>query len=250
MTSFSTAAVVVVVPAHNEEDRIGACVEALGRAAAHPRLDAVATRLVVVIDACDDATAWRAAGALASLGPRDPRLTTSVVTVSVRNVGLARAFGAAHAFRELGPIDEETVWLATTDADSVVPEDWLAHHLDLRHDGAEGCAGMVVVDSWREHQPATREVFERRYWPRGRLDFEHSHVHGTNLGVSMAAYLEAGGFPGVVTGEDHALWRALAGANRRLVATPIAPVMTSGRRKGRSPAGFADLLANLLSVPA
>jgi glycosyltransferase involved in cell wall biosynthesis len=247
--SFSTAAVVVVVPAHNEEERIGACVEALGRAAAHPRLDAVAIRLVVVADACDDATAWRAAGALTLVGPHLD-LTTSVVTVSVRNVGLARAFGAAHAFRLLGPVDQETVWLATTDADSVVPEDWLAHHLDLRQHGAEGCAGMVVVDSWRDHQPATQEVFERRYWPRGRLDFEHSHVHGTNLGVSMAAYLEAGGFPGVVTGEDHALWRALAGANRRLVATPIAPVTTSGRRQGRSPAGFADLLASLLSLPA
>jgi len=246
--SFSTSAVVVVVPAHNEEERIEACVEGLGRAVAHPRLCAVATRLVVVLDACDDATATRAAAALTSLGPRHRRHTTSVVTVSVRNVGRARAFGAAHAFRLLGPIDRETVWLATTDADSVVPDDWLAHHLDLRQHGAEGCAGMVVVDSWRDHQPVVREVFERRYWPRGRFDFEHSHVHGTNLGVSMAAYLEAGGFPGVVTGEDHALWRALAVANRRLVATPIAPVTTSGRRHGRSPAGFADLLAGLDSV--
>jgi cellulose synthase/poly-beta-1,6-N-acetylglucosamine synthase-like glycosyltransferase len=244
-----TEVVAVVVPAHNEQDHIGACVHAIRRAAAHPELSGVAVHLVVVLDDCQDATALRAEEALGAqpgaLAARAGALTATLVPVSVRNVGLARALGVTHVFFRLGTIDPEAVWLATTDADSVVPANWLAHHLELRRQGADGCAGTVEVDSWDEHPQSARERFEALYRPDGQLGFGHPHVHGTNLGVSMAAYLDVGGFPPLVTAEDHALWQALAAAGRRLVATPTAPVTTSGRRHGRSPAGFADTLVRL-----
>ena len=202
---------------------------------------------MVVLDDCRDATGLRAAASLAGPGIS---LAATIVSVSVRNVGLARALGAAQAFFTIGAIDPETVWLATTDADSVVPDDWLAHHLELRRGGADGCAGTIVVDSWHDHPASTQHAFEAQYRPGGQLGFGHPHVHGTNLGVSMAAYLDAGGFSPLATGEDHALWRALLGAGRRVVATPAAPVTTSGRRRGRSPAGFAGTLVRLGSMPA
>jgi glycosyltransferase involved in cell wall biosynthesis len=235
-------AVAVVLPAHNEEDRIGACIGAIRRAVAHPDLYRIPVHLVVVLDDCRDRTGWRAAGALIDpAGPGDA-LAATISAIAVRNVGVARAFGAAQAFLGCGGLDPEAVWLATTDADSVAPADWLAHQLELRNLGADGVAGTVVVDSWEEHSPSTARAFDAHYRPGGRLDFGHPHVHGTNLGVSMAAYLDAGGFSPLATGEDQALWRALAGAGRRLVATPAIPVTTSGRRHGRSPAGFADTL--------
>jgi glycosyltransferase involved in cell wall biosynthesis len=244
-----TGAVVVVVPAHNEEDLIGACLDGIGRAAEHPDLAGVAVHLVVVLDDCRDATAARAAEAAARPAEGAPRpgalRATSLVAVSVRNVGRARALGATHAFLALGLVDPEEVWLASTDADSVVPPDWLAHHLALRRGGADACAGTVVVESWRDHPATAQPAFDAHYQPDGLLAFGHPHVHGTNLGVSMAAYLAAGGFSPLVSGEDHALWLALAGTGRRLVATPLAPVTTSGRRHGRSPAGFAATLRRL-----
>jgi glycosyltransferase involved in cell wall biosynthesis len=238
----STDQVAVVVPAHNEEDRIGSCIAAIAAAAGHPDLATIAVHLVVVLDDCRDQTAARAAAALA--GPDLP-LTATLAAVSVRNVGRARAIGAAQAFLSLVPADPEALWLATTDADSVVPRQWLAHQLELRAAGADGCAGTVVVDSWHEHPPATERSFDSLYRRHGALDFGHPHVHGTNLGVSMAAYLAAGGFSPLVSGEDHALWNALRREGRRLVATPLAPVTTSGRRHGRSPAGFAGTLRRL-----
>jgi len=241
-----TRMMAVVVPAHNEQDLIGACVSGIRRAAAHPALSGVGVHLVLVLDDCCDATGERAAAALAAPGSV---LTATIVSVSVRNVGRARARGADQVRVIAGAIDAEEVWLATTDADSVVPVDWLAHHLELRQRGVEGCAGTVVVDSWREHEGSTQGAFDAVYRPGGRLSFGHPHVHGTNLGVSMAAYLHAGGFSPLATGEDHALWRALVAAGRRLVATPEAPVTTSGRRHGRSPAGFAGTLGRLGSLP-
>ncbi len=258
--------IVAVVPAHNEQDGIAVCLAGLLTAAAHCQLAGVRVKLVVVLDACDDLTRRRAAEALATLAPIDRvggtpatsgsrirtvgNVTGRLITVAVRNVGRARALGAAAGLDALAAVNPEGIWLATTDADSVVPPNWLAHQLQLRRAGADGCAGMVVVDSWLGHPPGTRAAYEQRYWPRGRMDFAHRHVHGTNLGVSMAAYLDAGGFPAIATGEDHALWEALRAADRRLVATPLAAVTTSGRRHGRSPAGFAEHLTSLDCSPA
>ncbi len=239
--------VAVVVPAHDEQDLIGACVTGIRRAVAHPALSGIRVRLVLVLDDCRDATGLRAAVALGAPGRA---LDATMVSISVQNVGRARAVGVEQACAISGAVDPEEVWLATTDADSVVPADWLAHHLDLRRRGADACAGTVVVDSWREHAVSTERAFDAQYRPGGRLGFGHPHVHGTNLGVSLAAYRQAGGFPPLATGEDHALWRALVDAGRCLVATPEAPVTTSGRRRGRSPAGFAGTLGRLGSIPA
>lgn len=242
----ATQVMFVVVPAHDEQDLIGDCVAGIRRASAHPALSGIRVHLVLVLDACRDATGARAAAALAGAGSS---LGATILSVSVSNVGRARALGFDRAAALCGEIDPEAVWLATTDADSVVPAEWLAHHLHLRRRGADGCAGTVVVDSWREHPASTRRAFDAQYQPDGRLGFGHPHVHGTNLGLSLAAYLLAGGFSPLVTGEDHALWRALVEAGRRLVATPEAPVTTSGRRHGRSPAGFAGTLGRLGSLP-
>jgi len=246
VSAVATEAMFVVVPAHDEQDLIGNCVAGIRRASAHPALCGIEVHLILVLDACADATGLRAAAALEGSGSS---LEATIMSVSVRNVGQARALGAARAAALCGGVDPEAVWLATTDADSVVPAEWLAHHLHLRRRGADACAGTVVVDSWREHTASTRRAFHAQYQPEGRLGFGHPHVHGTNLGVSLAAYLLAGGFSPLVTGEDHALWRALVVAGRRLVATPEAPVTTSGRRHGRSPAGFAGTLGRLGSVP-
>ena len=73
----------------------------------------------------------------------------------------------------------------------------------------------------------------------------HVHVHGANLGLSAAAYLDAGGVPPVALAEDHALVDALRTRARRLVATGAIPVVTSARRESRTVGGFADHLRSL-----
>ncbi|MGW7554859.1 glycosyltransferase, partial [Streptomyces rimosus] len=81
------AALVVAVPAHNEEAALPAALRALHTAARQPELLARRVRVVTVVaaDACSDGTA-----ALAR------RHGAHVVELERRNVGAARAAAVAH----------------------------------------------------------------------------------------------------------------------------------------------------------
>jgi cellulose synthase/poly-beta-1,6-N-acetylglucosamine synthase-like glycosyltransferase len=70
-------------------------------------------------------------------------------------------------------------------------------------------------------------------------------VHGANLGFRAAAYLRAGGFPDVATGEDRALVTALTATGSRVQYTRALTVTTSARRDARAPDGFGHYLAKL-----
>lgn len=217
----------MVVPAHDEQLLLPACMAALRAAAAHPDLRHVQVHVVPVLDACSDDSGLWAPGA---------------IEVQADNVGVARAAGfAAVLTREAGRPAEQ-MWLATTDADSTVPADWLAEQLRLAAKGAEVVAGTVRVQDWSEQPAAARARFHADY---GRPGQGHLHVHGANLGMSATAYLDAGGIPPLALAEDQALVDALRGHDRRLVATGRIPVTTSGRRESRTQGGFADHLRAL-----
>jgi len=223
-------AIGIVVPAHDEEELLPSCLAALGEAAdvAQARCPGIRVRLVVTADACTDDTP-----VLAGLGG------ATVVRIAARNVGRARAAGVRAILRRYRP---ETLWLATTDADSVVPPQWLARQLGYAEQGWDAVAGTVTVADWTGHTPATAREFIRSY---GDWSDWHPHVHGANLGFSAGAYLAAGGFPPLRTGEDHALITALQGLGRRVRRAPDLQVVTSARRGYRAPAGFGHKLTTL-----
>ena len=224
-------AVGVVVPAHDEQQLLPACLASLRVAARHPALERIEVHVIPVLDACSDDSGAVARGAL---------------EVRARNVGVARAAGfAAVLAREAGRAPRE-LWLATTDADSTVPADWLAEQVRLASLGAEVVAGTVEVQDWSEQPPVVRERFARSYGAPGQ---GHLHVHGANLGMSAAAYLDAGGVPPLALAEDQALVDALRVRARRLVATGRIRVTTSGRRESRTTGGFADHLRGLAGRP-
>ncbi|MCU1488759.1 MAG: glycosyl transferase [Acidimicrobiaceae bacterium] len=230
--------VAVVVPARDEEERITRCLDALRAAAGHPCLSQVEVRLVLVLDRCSDSTPERASEVLAGWG--------GAVVLESREgtAGGARRLGFAQALRLAQGRDPADVWLATTDADSVVPRDWLARQLAWRALGAEAIAGTVTVERWTE-QPVGHARRFARYLAVQGAGFGHPHVHGANLSCSASAYLACGGVPPVATGEDRLLWLALAEAGTASVAVSDLPVITSARREGRAPDGFAGFLGEL-----
>lgn len=219
----------VVVPAHNEEALLSACLAAIEDAASQV---AIACQVVVVLDDCSDGTA-----AVLTHFSRVAR-----VDIQERNVGMARAEGFRVVIRRLG-LSPEVVWLATTDADSRVPRDWLSTQLELAQQGAEAVLGTVVVRDWEGRGEWLRERFAAGY----RQVEDHAHIHGANLGLTGSAYLAAGGVPPVAVAEDVGLVLALQG--RRLVRTSRIPVSTSSRSDSRAHGGFGDFL-NYLATEA
>jgi glycosyltransferase involved in cell wall biosynthesis len=233
-----TELAVVVVPARDEEARIAGCLASLQRARRHREVAALDVRIVLVLDSCHDGTA---AAATPHLGDDD-----HLMTIPDGNVGVARRMGLAHALLMAGDRHLDSVWLATTDADSVVGDDWLARQLRWRALAFDGVAGMVRVDSWRQHPRRARRRYHAHVASLGtRLG--HPHVHGANLGFSATSYTAVGGMPSVETGEDHALWAKLSRAGFQLVAADDVVVVTSGRTIGRAPDGFAALLTQFAS---
>jgi len=221
----------VVVPAHDEAELLPACLAALRSAA-----DAagVPVRLLVVADACTDATAAVAAAAGAE-----------VIPIRARNVGAARAAGLARLLRT-EDTDPAAMWLATTDADTVVPPGWLRRQLGYAGQGWDVVLGTVAVTDWAGHPPHAPAVFEARYaFGAG----PHPHVHGANLGIRASAYLAAGGFRPLRTAEDHALLAAATEAGCQVLQAADITVETSARRQARAPRGFSHALRALAAEP-
>ncbi len=226
--------VVVVVPAHDEEARLGGCLAAIADAAAHPHLSGVGVHVVVALDACHDASAAIAAAL--------PDVIT--VRLAVRSPGRARRAGVAAGLARTRAAPAST-WLATTDADSEVPHSWLASQLDLAASGWDGVAGTVEVGDWDGHEARVRGEYGRLLASRVRPGGAHTHVYGANLGVRASAYLAAGGFPRLALAEEAALWARLAATGHRLLHTRDVVVTTSGRRDPRAVGGLGDLLLRL-----
>lgn len=208
-----------VIPAHNEERLLAPCLTAALQAAQHAALRGEPVRVLVVLDACTDGSAVIS-----------QRKGVETLTIDARNVGVARAAGAQYL------LDEGARWLAFSDADSRVSQDWLAAQLALDVDAV---CGPVMVDDWSRHPAHTREAWQRRY----RDADGHRHVHGANLGVSAKAYRRAGGFAPLACGEDVALVEML-GVTGAVIAWSAAPrVVTSARLDARVQGGFGDTLA-------
>jgi len=228
-------AIDVVVPAHDEEAELGRCLGALRVALAHPDLVGIEVRLAVVLDSCSDRSGEIAAAALRGLPG------THIVECAVRSAGAARGVGAAELHRRLPARDPSAVWLATTDADTRVPPDWLARQIAVARAGADAVAGVVEIDDWRGQPAGVRRAFVAGYGA-GVLGPVHTHVHGANLGVRADALMRAGGMPAVALAEDHALVDRLV-ASGAVIARPTSlRVRTSARREGRAAGGFSDRL--------
>lgn len=232
--------IAIVVPAHNEETHIARCLAALHRARRHVEVRHVDVRIVLVLDECTDTTAATAAPLL-SLGDR-------LVQISDANVGTARRAGFAVALLLARQIPIDNVWFCSTDADSTVGPDWLARQVRWRALGFDGVAGTVRVDSWSQHSSRVRSRYQSHMAGLGTGP-GHPHVHGASLGFSASAYTAVGGMPTIETGEDRAIWGVIGQSGYRLVAVDDLIVVTSGRRVGRAPDGFAALLAQMSSSP-
>ncbi|MEW1943592.1 glycosyltransferase [Pseudarthrobacter sp. NPDC080037] len=234
----------VVIPAHNEEQHLERALTAVRAAVerASFHLPGVDVQVVVVLDSCTDRSP-SIAGGFAAGNP-----AWAVLPVGFRSVGRSRRAGvdaalakAGRALRTAGAAGPMgAVWVANSDADSCVHEDWLVRQLDLAAKGADLVLGTVQPDGQGMHHQLVARWHARHAWIE-----DHPHVYGANLGVRASSYLAAGGFPAVEFDEDRALVDRLRSSGAAIVATDTTRVLTSGRTAGRAPRGFAAYLLGL-----
>lgn len=221
----------MIVPARNEAGVIERCLRSVDRAAA--RVDQHVT-LVLAADTCSDDTAAIARRLRGSV-------PWEVVEGLWRGAGAARAAGVRHALRGLAS-PSRSVWLAHTDADCVVPADWLERQLDHAGQLCRAVAGIVRLDP-ESTSPALLRAFRQAYALDG---VRHGHVHGANFGIRADAYQAVGGWSrSAVLGEEHHLWQRLGRVSAPRVQPTDVVVTTSSRSAGRARGGFAANLRRL-----
>lgn len=212
----------VVIPVHDEERLLGECLRSVIAAADRARSEGAEVDIVVVLDACGDLSKDIASG-----------FPVVSVSIAARNVGIARGIGGD--LRVPGLLEAQ--WLAHTDADSIVPPNWLVHQLELMQDGVDVMVGTVRPD-FAGLSPRHVEHWKATH-PPGR---PNGHVHGANLGVRVTAYRAAGGFAPIAEHEDVALVEAARRTGAVIVASDACEVLTSSRFLGRTPGGYAGYL--------
>ena len=192
--------------------------------------------VLVGADACTDGTVAAVHDLIADGMP------VELVEGSWRRPSRVRAALVGVGRAALGDVAGEQVWLASTDADCVVPRRWIIDQVELADAGADVVLGDVSLDP--DDTPAgLAGAFAAHYADAAT---RRRHVHAANLGIRLSAYDRAGGWrPSTAIGEEHHLVRTAAGRGAAVRWGADLTVVTSGRVESRVAGGFASVLRRL-----
>lgn len=245
---------VVCIPAKDEAERLPACLAAIAHAAeAAPFTCGV----VVLINNSRDETS-----ALVAEFARSTTVPIAAVDVVLdgpaANVAVARRLALDIGMAIAAP----DAVLLSTDADTLVGEDWVTRMVAGVRAGAALVAGGIEVD------PAELAALPPVVLIAGRVEAEllalyealWRHIDpgrpctmlqaacGANFAVSVESYLAVGGLPLHSRNEDRALLAAVRQAGLPVVVDPTIGVVTSCRLDARARNGMGDALVERCTV--
>jgi hypothetical protein len=241
--------IAVAIPVRDEAERIAACLFALDAQTVRP------DRVVLLLDNCSDETLPISRALAPHL--RFPLKVIRYHGHSQAGAGLARRLALQCAAEGLSADD----MLLCTDADTVVPPDWISRNRYAFY-GADVVCGRAVIDPVEarlipEHLHADDRLECRLIalldrlaayhdpdphdpWPR------HTECSGASLAVRVGAWRRVGGIPALSTGEDRAFVRLLWLRDARVRHDPDIEVTVSGRIEGRAEGGMAETMRRRL----
>ena len=245
----------IVIPAKDEEERLPACLDAAGaaiRAAVHAIGD-MRVGIVLVVNNSTDATARRASDWAAAHRSVPFVLIDCDFPAWRAGVGAARRLGLDTACARLAPNGA----LLTTDADTLVRQDWVIRNL-AELQGADLICGTVLgqPDEARAlpaeiagHGSAEWDYLNASIRLVARLDPQphdptpaHHNPAGASMAVSRAVYEAVGGLPVQPMGEDRAFAELIEAHDFRIRFSAAPVVETSCRMIGRTEGGMAGAL--------
>lgn len=249
---------VVAIPTKDEAERLPVCLNALAeqRDLERRALAPGAFGVIIFANNCSDGSA-EVARSMASRLPFQTRVCEASLLPTFAHAGGARRVAMDLADAWLSERNDHDGVILTTDADSRVPQDWIARNLAAIAAGADAVLGRVALDAEGERLPAalhSRGALEAAYevllteiaalldpldhnpWPH------HATISGATIAITREAYRLVGGLPCVPLGEDKALIARLRRYDVRIRFCPLIEVTTSGRIFGRAPGGVADTL--------
>lgn len=234
--------VLVALPAHDERDLVVACLQSVIRAADVAQQAGVVTRVrvAVALHRCADDTGDRV---LSTLLDR-PDLELVLLTVpEVLSVGEVRTRLIQSALVADPPLGDLT-WIFNTDADTIVPPEWIVDTLQRADEQrADLVLGLADLGDWHVDD-VTRAAYELIV-DAGLIAGGHRHAYAANLAIRRTAFLQVGGFPASLHGEEHVLAAACRAADLTVISTLSPRVLTSARMPGRATLGLGALLARL-----
>ena len=231
-----TSAVGVVLPVHNEEELVQRALTSLDDAFSALKGREIDLRIVVVLDSCSDNSVTMVEEWVRKQYRETNALLATIVACEASNVGIARGLGCTTLLEQFDHLDPGNIWIATTDADSRVPDDWLRMQVLQHESGVDLWCGRVAVSDWSSRVGETAARWQREY------EVESHPIHGTNLGFNAQIYLAVGGFNSSRVSEDRELCAAIEARGAVIHYDSSVRVVTSARRDARAPLGFAHAL--------
>ncbi len=241
----------IVIPARDEERRVRACLDAAGIAIRAAR--GVCVGIVLVVNNSRDATVAAAFDWAAAQYGVPFVLIDCAFAEAEAGVGVARRLGMDTACEHLAPHGA----ILTTDADTLVREDWVIGNLtELRH--ADLICGTVLgradeasalPPAIAAHGSAEWDYLTASIELVARLDPQphdpapaHHNAAGASMAVPKHVYEAVGGLPMLTLSEDRAFAKRVEDHDYRIRFSAAAIVETSCRMTGRTEGGMAGAL--------
>lgn len=255
---------IVIVPARNEECTLGSTLDALRRQvdSSGRSLDPYLYEVLLLLNNCSDGSVQVARDYQLRYPEFCLLVQECVLAPEIAHVGTARRMLMDLACTRLevnqsGSISSKAVILST-DADTIVADDWIVQNLAAIDAGAEAVGGVIHLfpEDLAALDDGTRTAYMRDRelqtlvahleslldpdkadpWPR------HLEHFGASLACTCEAYRRCGGLPPVKPLEDVAFVAALRRAGARIRHAPEVQIYTSARLDGRAEVGLSGQL--------